>query len=273
MGFALGGELFGMGGSAGGGANAAAKQNAYQQFLIDSGSQDVNAVFGGGQSAPQYFASGGPATAGTTYYKGKYSPSPGGRTFGYVPVKRKAGQGTKGLYTQIPGQSYTGFTPNFYNNAANAYDQWANPQLGQQYNQALGSLQAGMAGQGLLGSSAYKQGLSQLNTAFGQQQQNVVDTGLQQAQSLQSNVEAAREAALGQLYQTANPGQANTTALNLASQVQAPSAYAPLGNAFSSILGNLAMQQAYGNTPQLGYYAPATNNYSANTGAIPQNTY
>lgn len=270
MGFATIGSLFGLGGSAGGGAQAAQNQNAYQQYLIDTGTQDVNAIFGGGTSAPQYFAAGGAPTAGVTYYKGHHGRSPGGETFSYVPVG-KVGKNTKGLFTQVPGQSYTGFTPGFYDAQVNAYEQFANPQLGGQYNQALQSLQGGFAGQGLLNSSAYRNALSNLNTTYGQQQQQIIDTGNRQAQNLQGEVENARQAALGQLYQTANPSQAGLTALNLASQVQAPSAYAPLGNAFSSILGNLALQQAYNNYPQLGYNAPATYNYGANAGAIPTN--
>lgn len=271
MGFNIIGSAFGLGGGSGNAAQAAARQNAYQQFLIDQGTQDINAIFGGGTSAPQYVKAGGAATPGTTYYKQKYFGSPTGVQMRYTQYTGKPRKNMAGLFTMVPGQAYQGFQPNFYNQAANAYEQFATPQLGQQYFQANNDLTGGLASRGLLRSSAAQQGQSNLNTTFGQQQQAITDTGNQTANNMRNQVESAREAALGQLYSTANPAQANMTALNLAAGTSVPSAFPALGNAFSNILSQYALQQAYGNTPQLGFYAPQTNNISSNAGALPQN--
>lgn len=280
MGFATLGSLFGQGG--GDAAGLASRQNAQQQFLIDQGSQSIDAIFGGGIGAPSYFQAGGAYNPGTQYYKGKMQngawsyqpftpPTNTGRQGAKGLFPPNGGPKTKQLFTMTPGQSYQGFSPNFFNQRANAYTNFALPQLGQQYDQANRALQYGFANQGLNRSTAQQQAQSNLDTTFGTAKQNIVDTGTQQAQGLQQQIEQARENALSQLYQSANPAQAQQTALNTAQQFTAPSVYAPLGNAFSSILSQYALNQAYNNTPQLGYMAPATN-FNANAGALPGNS-
>lgn len=279
MGFATIGSLFGAGG--GDAAALAAKQNAQQQFAIDQGSQSIDAIFGGGTGAPSYFQAGGAFDPATQYYKAQmkggqwqYSPytAPGSKRQGVNGAfPAAAGPNTKHLFTMTPGQQYQGFSPNFFQQRADAYTNFALPQLGQQYDQANRALQYGFANQGLSRSSAQQQAQSDLNLNFGQAKQNIIDTGTQQAQSLQQQIEQARENALSQLYQSANPAQAGQTALNTAQQFTAPSVYQPIGNAFSNILNQYALRQAYNNTPQLGYSAPATN-FNANSGALPSNS-
>lgn len=277
MGFGAFGDLAGLGGSSNDAANLAAKNQAQQQFYIDQGTNSINAIFNGGTTSPLYSQAiaGQTPKAGQQYYKQQFKHG----VWSYVPetartipgIGPKAGQlAGSNNYIMTPGQAQTGFNNQFYQNAQNAYVNYAMPQLGQQYKQAGDSLAFGYANRGLGQSTARQSAQNTLDTTYGQGQQNIVDTGINNANNLRTQVENSRETALNQLYQTANPGQSQQTALNLAQQVTAPSAYAPLGNAFSNILSSLAVQQAYNNTPQLGYYAPVSN-FNANSGALPSN--
>lgn len=137
----------------------------------------------------------------------------------------------KGL-TDI-NNTFSGFTPQFYNQRAQDYVTYAAPQLQQQFQQNQQGLNYNLGQQGLLRSSAGQN----LNAKLGEQyrlgQQNIQNEGTQQAQALQQQVANTRGQLIGQLTASANPSSVAGQSINAASQYSAPSAFAPVGNLFS----------------------------------------
>jgi len=149
----------------------------------------------------------------------------------------------------VQGAPTQGFDPQFFNNYAQAYINYAAPQLAQQYDQTNRALQFGLANRGLTGGSAQDRAMSDLNLTMGTQTQGIVDTGIQNAQTLRSNLEKARSDAISQLYQTLNPSQAAATASASAAQFRAPQAFTPLSNAFSGLANQYATNLLYSYVP------------------------
>lgn len=273
----------------GGRKDMALRQERQKQHRIDQGLGQINAIFGGGSypiytratefdPAAKYFdlmPNGRYSAYETPMKEGKRPPihdigdifSGLGKKPPQVVDRRAQMKDFKhGLYTQGQSQEFTGFGDAFFNQRAQDYRNYAMPQLSQQYRQANDSLNYGFQNRGLAGSSAAKQGQSNLNLEMGRQQQNIVDTGQSQANALRAQVENARLQAIQQLYMSADPGQASLTALNSASGFQAPNAFQPVANAFSNIANQYAIGQILQNNPNnqpLQYGNP-------NAAAIPQ---
>ncbi len=168
--------------------------------------------------------------------------------------------------------SFSGFTPNFYQGIAQAYQNQAWPQLAQQQRQAQNQVGFTMANQGLLKSSQNQQA----NQAI-QDQSNVAKTQIaQQGQGLvqqQQQQVANQEGNLIGMAQTANnPGQLAATAGATASSLQAPSTFAPIGQFFNSILSQYAggQQQNLGNSLLTGLQSLYTNPLSFASGGVGQ---
>ena len=155
-------------------------------------------------------------------------------------AKRQAliNKGTANINT-----AFQGFTPDFYNQRANAYAAFANPQLNQQYQTTRNQIGYGLANRGLTGSGSQAQQYSNLNQQLGIARQGILDTGRSQAQALQTNVEQQRQQLLNQLYQSADPAQAGISATNVAAGFAVPNAYAPLANQFSNLLNQYYASQ------------------------------
>lgn len=298
-------SFIGFGGGMDGGsaqAKQAKQANRTKQRTIDYGLDQINSIFNGG-SYPIYSKASSFDPSGSYFTKtnGQYKPwemptevpgmgggnggssllaqamsrgtgpqrggfnwqlNPSGKTPEQIG-QNKAGNGK--LYTMEQSPTYTGFGDPFFNKRRQDYIDYAMPQLGQQYQAANNALNFGFQNRGLAGSTAAKQGQSNLNLEMGRQQQNIVDTGQSQANALRAQVENSRLQAIQQLYQTADPAQASISALHSASGFTAPNAFQPIANAFSNIANQYAigqmLQNPYGND-QIQY--PTTN-----SGAIP----
>lgn len=140
---------------------------------------------------------------------------------------------TKG--TKSINKAFSGFDQGFYDQRALAYENYALPQLSQQYNQFKNQIGFNLANRGLFGSSTGSKQFSDLNQQMGIQKQAIADTGRSQAQALQNQVEQQRNTLLNELYQSADPAGAAKAATSTAAGFQVPQAFAPLGNMFSNL--------------------------------------
>lgn len=167
-------------------------------------------------------------------------------------------------------QAYSQFNPAYYQQRAQDYINYAMPQLQQQFQGTRNQQGFNVANRGLRGGSVNKQQTSDLARAFSGAQQGIADTGLAQSQQLQQQVEASRNALLGQLYQSADPASAQAQARNTAASFATPSTFAPLGNAFSS-LSNAYNQYNLNNSynQMLGQYGSSIPGLGVNTGVNP----
>jgi hypothetical protein len=175
----------------------------------------------------------------------------------------------QGAITQGLGQlnqTFSGFTPQFYQQRAQDYTNFAMPQLNQQYQQNQQGLQSNLANQGILNSSAAQSLSSQLGGQYRLGQQNILNQGQQQAQQLQSNVANTQAQLTNQLTQSANPSSVAGAAVNAASQYSAPSAFAPIGNLFSQ-WGNIYAANSLSNNGTTAASPYSLSRPNTNTGA------
>lgn len=203
---------------------------------------------------------GGPLGAAIDFFGGDEGPSPKDR----AKASLRRGQ----LFNE-QDQTFQGFQPSFYDQRSKDYVNYALPQLAGQYQTTKNALGFGVANRGLYGGSAAQKQNSELERETGQAKQSIADSGRNQANALQQQVAAAKQNAINQLYQTADPSQATAGAINAAAQFRLPNSFAPLANMFSSLLNqyqtSAALNPSGGAMPYLG--APQ---YSVTGAALPR---
>lgn len=151
------------------------------------------------------------------------------------------------LFELGPTQTFEGFQPEFFDQRAKDYVNFAMPQVADQYQTNRNAVNFGLANRGLQGSSVENQANTRLERTAGQARQNVADTGIAQANELKKAVEDSRQSDIAQLYQSANPAQGMQSAIANASQLRIPSTFAPLGDLFSNIAKQYYVNQALNN--------------------------
>jgi hypothetical protein len=141
-------------------------------------------------------------------------------------------------------QAFSGFTPDFYKGVGNAYQQYALPQVQQQYQNSANQLGFKLAGQGLQKSSAANTMGNALANTMSQAQQTVGNTATQQENQLKGQVAQEQANLIGQAQTTSQPTQLSQMALAQAAGSASPSSFAPVGNMFNTFgqmyLGNQA---------------------------------
>lgn len=135
-------------------------------------------------------------------------------------------------------KTFEGFNEAFYKKRADDYVNFALPQVADQYRMNRDQMAFGLSNRGLSDSSVGNEARSNLERLSGVARQQVAETGIEQANMLKKDVEAARQRDIAQLYQSANPSQGVQSAISNAMQLRAPSTFAPIANMF----GNLAQQ-------------------------------
>jgi hypothetical protein len=176
-------------------------------------------------------------------------------------------QGTSSI-----NNAFSGFTPSFYQQRAQDYVNFAQPQLAQQYQTNRNQIGFGLANRNLLGSGAADQQWSNLARAMGQAQQQIADTGQGQANALQQQVENQRQTLYNQLYQSADPAGANQAAVQTAATYAQPSVFPAVGNLFTNLANQYYLSQlinAYRPNQASGSAAYLPPTYSAGAGSLP----
>lgn len=154
-------------------------------------------------------------------------------------------------------QTFGKFDNNFYNQRSQAYQNYALPQLNNQYKQMSNNLAYSLARNGNTDSSeASRQGgILQADNAFGRQQ--IADQAISEQQKARQQVEDNRNSLINQLQATSNPSLAAAGAERQAAALAMQPAFSPLGNLFANttaVLGNAAQAGYYGNGPGIGAY-------------------
>lgn len=178
------------------------------------------------------------------------------------------------LFDPANYQTFEGFQPDFYQKRAQAYTNYALPQVAQQYQTNRNSLLYGLSNRGLSNSSVAGHASAELERTANTARQTVADTGLEQANQLKRDVESARQQSVSQLYQTADPGQATQQAISSAASLRQPSTFAPIANMFSGLANQFYINQALNNFRQPTYgLGMGTNQGTSLAGALGPLTY
>lgn len=138
----------------------------------------------------------------------------------------------------------TGFDDNFYNARKQAYMDYADPQLEDQYGNANKQLTFALARSGLLDSSARGEKLGDLQKLYDTQKQAVADKALSYETGARNSVEDARANLIQTLNATGDAEGAAKAALSRSSALSQPDAYSPLGQLFTDFTNGLGIQAA-----------------------------
>lgn len=131
-------------------------------------------------------------------------------------------------------KAFAGFNPQFYAARGQAFLDYAQPQLQQQYQQNRNNLLYGLANRGLLKSTTAGMQQDTLKSAAEQAQQGLGNQALSLEQQLQQQVGQQQNTLVNQAIAGASPQSVATGALESASQFGAPSVLPPIGNLFSN---------------------------------------
>lgn len=180
----------------------------------------------------------------------------------------KQGQGSiDSAFTQFDDPYYAGVSKN--------YENYYDPQLDQQYNDAVNKLTLQLGQQGILQSSEGNRQLSELQRTNDTQKQTIANNALAAGNTAKQQVAQQKQQLYAQNNTAADPSAAATNAAAAAGSVVSPPVYSPLGNAFASLLGqgtNALALQAGGTPGGLGggfYSGTGTGtSSSANTGPV-----
>lgn len=163
-------------------------------------------------------------------------------------------QQIEGATNQI-NQAFSGFNAPFYQQRTQAYENYAEPQLQQQYKGTLQNLYGKLANQGLLNSSAATQEKGALKGELNTQQQGVANQGFAQSQSLQQQIAQEQQNLIGQANAATDPQSVARGALDVAGSFSTPSAFQPLGQLFQGFANTyLGSQLNSAYNPQLNSF-------------------
>lgn len=146
--------------------------------------------------------------------------------------------------------NFEGFQQPFYDERAKAYENYALPQLADQYRTNRDAINYGLSNRGLENSTVSGKAARDLERTTGQGKQQIADTGIAQANELKKEVEASRQSTISQLYQSADPSQGLQSAIANAANLRGPSVFAPLGDLFSNLARSYYVNQTLNNYRQ-----------------------
>lgn len=172
----------------------------------------------------------------------------------------KAGQGNiDQAFTQYNDPYYAGITQN--------YEDYYDPQINQQYGDAVNKLTYQLGQQGILQSSEGNRQLGLLQQSNDTQKQTIADQAIAAANTAKQQVAQQKNNLYAQNQQAADPSLAASQAAGAAASAVSPITYSPLANVFAGALGQgtnaLALQQGNGLIGGTGSFLPSQTNTAA----------
>lgn len=154
--------------------------------------------------------------------------------------------------------AFSKFDPSYYSGYQKAYTDYYNPQVDTQYKDAEGTLESGLARDGLSKSSV---AASQIGTLFGDYADQKAAIGNQAADAsneLEGKVADEKSNLYALNAASADPAQASTQALAASTALVAPTSFSPLGSLFANFVSPYtAYANAYSNSAGgTGYVSP-----------------
>ncbi len=151
-------------------------------------------------------------------------------------AKRQAriAQGQQGI-----DQAFAGFDDPFYQNYQNTYSDYYNPQLNDQYGQAVKRLTLQLAQTGNLTGSTGATQLADLKKYYDTQKLAVTNQALDAVNTLRGNIEGKKSQLYADNRAAADPGSAAAAAASAAQYLQPTAPSSPLADVFGNFFSNL----------------------------------
>ncbi len=140
-------------------------------------------------------------------------------------------------------QAFQGFNDAFYKTRSDAYSNYANPQLDQQFKQQQNALAYNLARNGLTASSEASRNAGELQRQYNLGRSTIAGEAQNQANQARQQVEQNRSELVSQLNATGDTQQAANSSLTRANMLTQTPGFSPLGQIFQNttgLLGNAA---------------------------------
>jgi len=138
--------------------------------------------------------------------------------------------------------SFAQFDPAFFEGRSNAYLDYANPQLEDQFKGATRDLTLALARSGLLNSSAKARRFGDLKKDYDMQSRSIADKANEYANQSRSSIESAKTDLYSQNQNIADPTLAASSAAARAASLTELPAFSPLGALFAGVTEGIATQ-------------------------------
>lgn len=138
----------------------------------------------------------------------------------------------------------SGFDDNYFNTQAQNYDDWALPQLDDQFSKQKQKLVFALSRGGLLNSSSAAQKQAELNDEYNTAKQNLVAKGQDYATNSRKDVEDTRARLLSILSSTEDPTTVGDEAVRSAATLRQAPSFDPLGSLFTDIADQVSKVQS-----------------------------
>jgi hypothetical protein len=163
----------------------------------------------------------------------------------------------------LAGNTFGGFTDDFYKGREKAYSDYATPQLEDQLAEARKQLTFSLDRSHLLDSSTRADQEATLAKAAGTARQQIADTAIATGNQARTAVEGARADLINTLDSTGDVEGSVNNALSRATALSAPTPFSPLGSLFANFTGALGTQAA---AEKANYYSSGAIRPTFNTG-------
>lgn len=138
--------------------------------------------------------------------------------------------------------AFAGFTPDWYAGRSKAYNEFALPQVEDQFKTSADQLKYALARQyGTTQTSEAATREAKLANAYQRAKMDITDKGTALANQARTGIEKERSSVLSQLNATADPAAAADMATTQAKLLQTPDVYDPVANYFGDVTEGLAM--------------------------------
>lgn len=176
-------------------------------------------------------------------------------------------QGREGI-----NNTFAQFDDGFFGRNRQAFMDYAQPQLDEQFGDASKELTFDLARTGLLNSSVRGDKTSKLQRLYDQNNQQLTNEALSREQQQRNAIESSRSDLISLLQTTGDAQGATNQALSRASVLSAPQPFSPLGQMFQDFTAGLGTQAAQERAASIsgGRYQSRYNTglFGAPTGAV-----
>lgn len=154
--------------------------------------------------------------------------------------------------------TFKSFDDNYYGGISKNYSDYYNPQIDDQYKEALDKLTFQLGRQGILQSTAANDKFGKAKETYDTARTDVANRALNASQEAKSNVENQRNSLISLNTSSADPSLISSRASAAAAGLNTTPVYSPIGNVFAGLIdqgaNQVALQQA--GYPGLGLPLP-----------------